>query len=364
MAKSRVNYHRKDLSAPKDRNFKDIAKDVDLDLFKADFSYANLQGMDFGGLQLREADFSHAKLKGSNFSGADLRGAKFIQASVHADTDADSYLGNVNFSDAKIQGTDFSKSSLCYAKFTGAKAGSVGTWHINIISLIALLGSGFTAAIASTFFFHFFSRPPQKSSHASFQRSSLPGQKPSLLASCIIFLLSVALIVIIRIIIKYTFGANYIIWHISFGIALIFALLALALIMSESEVDVSSLFIISFIALSPLLAKEVLPFGEWEKQLLRNPTNGTILSGIFGAIVGASLGCWFSRLAICKNEKFSWLNFDWLWKMYVKFAVISGTIFNYADLTGVDFESANLKGASFENAIIEKARWRGVEYLD
>lgn len=342
MARFRVDYHGKDLSDQKDRDFKKLAKELKLELFRADFSYANLQGVDFTGLSLREADFSYSHLKGADFSGADLRGAKFMHASA-VNADANSSLGEVNFSNAKIQGTDFSNAILPNANFTGVRVGLSQDLHIKFVTLIALLASGFTAAIAISFFLHFFRNPSQNSS----QKSTLPGQKPTLFSSLIVFLTAVFIIVGIRTIF-YKLNDIIVLLHVLFGIFLIFLLLVFAVVMSDFEVDPSSLIIIAIIALLPLLALN----------------KDRLIFGIIGAVIGSFLGCWFARLAICKNERFSWLNFGWLWRMYTKFASQKGTIFNSADLTGVDFTSASLKGASFEGAKITKACWHKAKYLD
>ncbi|WP_445247631.1 pentapeptide repeat-containing protein [Microcoleus sp. OTE_8_concoct_300] len=367
MTKTPRKFPGKDL---RNHNFK---IENDLDLVEADFSFANLQGTDLSDLTLHRANFSHAKLAGANFSHAKLAGAKFCGANLrganftNASTDAEVRQG-VDFSESQIQGADFSGSTLYNANFTKANAEITQKFLIKFLTLVALVVSGFTASIASTFFFYLFIASPKK--------SSLPGNKPSFLNSFIVFCLSVFLMAIIRIFINNVFRTEWIIYHVRFGVGLIFVLLALALVRrSDSEANFSSLLIIAIAALSPLLAPQILPFKEFEASLkntflanyiqgLGTNTNGVVVSGIFGAVIGSYLGCWFSRLAICKDQRFEWLNFDWMWRLYIKFVSIRGTSFNKADLTGVNFSSANLKGTSFKEAKLNKVCWHYSQYLD
>ncbi|MEG4984944.1 pentapeptide repeat-containing protein [Microcoleus sp. BR0-C5] len=354
-----LNYHNADLS---NRDFQQIAIQNKLDLVEADFSYADLQGTNLSGLTLCRANFSHAKLGGARFCGANLRGANFTEAS----TDTEVGQG-VDFSKTQIQGADFSSSRLYSANFTQAKAGLTQKFHIKLLTLVALIGSGFTAAIASTFFFYLFITSPEKSAR--------PGQKPSRLDSFIIFCLSVFLMVIIRIFFNNVMRNEWIIWHIVFGVGLILTLLLLGRKMSDSKADPGSLLVIIVAALSPLLLQLFPQVNKFEVSLkntflanfiqgLGTNTNGRIISGIFGAVIGAYFGCWFSRLAICNNQRSEWFNFDWLWRSYIKFVSTGGTKFNDAHLTGANFTSANLKGTSFENATIDKICWHNSKYLD
>jgi uncharacterized protein YjbI with pentapeptide repeats len=361
MAKSRLNYQNSD---QKGRDFIKDTRENNLDLREADFSHADLQNADFSGLKLYKANFSHAKINGTIFRGADLREANFSYASV----DDDRSQRELDFSNSQIQGANFYRSVLIHAKFTNAKTGLAGKVHVLIFMLIGLFSSAFTAAIVSTFLFHFFLASPQK--------SSLPGKKPSLLNSISIFLISACLLIGTRIFINNIYGSDLVFLHILFGISVIFLVLALALIKGDAETNFSSLFIIAIVSLIPLLVPLLLPqVRQFEVSLkdtilanfirgLGISTNGRIISAFIGGVTGASLGCWFSRLAITRDEKLGWLNFDWLWKWYIRFVVITGTNFNKANLTDVDFTSANLKGASFEGAIIEKVHWHKAKYLD
>ncbi|MBO3460089.1 MAG: pentapeptide repeat-containing protein [Aetokthonos hydrillicola CCALA 1050] len=45
-----------------------------------DFSYQNLQGCSFSGLDLTGANFSHADIRGAKFTNTILRGANFSYA--------------------------------------------------------------------------------------------------------------------------------------------------------------------------------------------------------------------------------------------------------------------------------------------
>lgn len=343
MAKSRVSYHGQDLSAPKDRDFKALAAQLNLDLFQADFSYATLEGVDFSRLSLREADFSHAKIKGANFSHADLRGAKFTHSSVGVN--ANSSLEGVNFQNAQIQGTDFSEAFLFNADFTGAKAGLRAKWHIKLLTLIGLIGSAFTAAIVCTFFLHFFRKPSREPSQIT-----LPSQKPSIANFLFVFLVSSLLIIGFRAVLLATGHADWIFYHVLFGIGLILLMLVYSVVISGVEAEFSSLLLIFITAMLPILVRQF--------------TGSNVIAGIVGALIGAGLGCGFSRLAIARNEGWKWLNFDWLWSQYVSFAASKGTKFNRTDLTGANFTGAHLRGVSFLNTKLAKAKWKQAKYLD
>jgi uncharacterized protein YjbI with pentapeptide repeats len=362
MAKPRLSYQNSNQSK---KNFAELAKENNLDLVEADFSYAELYNTNFSGLTLHRANFAHAKLNGTIFEGADLRGANFSQASIEADSSGS--LRGVNFCNSKVQGTSFYKSVLRNSKFTQIETGLVQDFWVKALTVIALIISGFTATIASTFFFYYFLASPQK--------ASLPGQKPSKFASFCIFVLSVLLIIGLRIILHLKFGDSGIHWHVRLGVFLILAVVVLAWTKSNTEADRVSLAVITIIALSPILIPFMPGFEQFRTSLAKSSlniipglgagTDGSMIVGAFGAIIGASFGSWFSRLAICKDENLSWLNLDWLWKWYVKFtATGGGTNFDYADLTGADFTSASLKGSSFEEAIISKVHWHKARYLD
>jgi uncharacterized protein YjbI with pentapeptide repeats len=67
----------------------------------ADFTYADLSGLDFSGIDLTGADFTGANLAGTDFSGATLTGATFTGAAL----DGTSFSG-ATLRDAVLAGTD------------------------------------------------------------------------------------------------------------------------------------------------------------------------------------------------------------------------------------------------------------------
>lgn len=362
MVKSRQSYHNEDHSG---RKFSELVREVNFE--GADFSYAKLCNTDFSNVNLRNANFAHAKINEAIFDGADLRGANFSQALVEPTTD-DSLRG-VSFCNSQIQGADFSKSVLKNANFNHAKAGLFQRFPLPVVlfTFISLAVSGFTASIASTFFFHFFL--------ASSEKAAIPGQKPSLVNLLTIFSISVFIVTSIRILINNIWGGSGIYTHMIVGIVTIAVMLIFALTMSKSEADRSSLLIIAIIALLPLCVRYIPGVTGVEVSLqklglsrfvtgLGTKTEGAVISGFVGSITGALIGCSVSQLAICRDENIKWLNFDWLWRWYLKFVSAGGTNFNFADLTAANFTSATLKGPNFQKAIISNINWHKAKYLD
>jgi uncharacterized protein YjbI with pentapeptide repeats len=360
MPKTRLNYHN---SSQQNRDFVEDQKKDKLDYIEANFSDADLQNAIFSGLKLYKANFSNARLNGANFRGAYLQGADFSNAYVDGE-----FPEIVDFSDSHIQGTIFYKSQLSRANFKNATAGLIHKNYILIITFLGLFGSAFTASIVSTFLFHFFIDYRQD--------IGLPGKKPSFFNLIRIFLISGGFITVFRIIINHFYGSDLVGWHITIGICLIVFVILLALFKTEAEANFSSLVMILVIGILPALIdflfhSKLLEFEVFLNHLfpglingLGEKTNGVIAKTFIGAITGPFLGCCISSLAICKDERIDWLNFEWLWKWYLMFAVAGGTNFKLANLSEVDFTSADLKGANFEKAAIEKIDWFRVKHLD
>ncbi len=377
--------------------------DKDLDYTGADFSGADGRGVDFAGLTLHNANFTgakltrakftRAKLTGAKFNNAVLKGADFTGASV--DTQLSSQLNSLvkplDFSNAQLQGAIFTRAVLCHANFTRAHAELPNWWGaiVIVVSGLVCLLSGFTSAIAITFALHYFFLSPR-------QTLPVPDQKPSVFFSVLIGISSTILITGIRTLISNRWAPEYIAWHVYLGIALIILSVGFAaLLIDEAKANFDSLLGIAVAALSPLvillstksftrIEAEIASYAPFVanhvvkglggdeavgKQfswlfivgdgIVQIPTEGRWFSGICGAAIGAAFGCWFSRLAISGDDRFSWL-----WKAFIEFTTIRNTNFERTNLTGASFNSANLQGVSFKKAIIAKIRWDEAKCLD
>jgi uncharacterized protein YjbI with pentapeptide repeats len=321
-------------------------------LYEANFSGANVRGANFTTAKLDKADFSNVKIQGANFHQAKLRATKFLKASVD-DTNS---LPSVDFSKAEIQGTNFTDAFLNHADFTGAQAGLTRFWSFILygIHIFLCLISGFTATISITFLIYFF-------------RTS--SKKPSFLDSIFIGITSFVIIVTFRTFLLNFFPKDFMPTSRNLGIIAIIIVFVVAFVITKTseEEDFSSfimtgilLFLILIITTKPAMfagVADLLPkaFGHIIHNLDSksiNRTDGTWISVVLTAIVGAIFGCWFSRSAINENTQF-----NWLWKMYILLATTGGTTFNQVDLTNAVFTSANLKGANFKNAIITGVVW-------
>ena len=76
------------------------------DLTEADFSYADLSGVDFSDSKLKRVDLIEANLKGANLSGTKLLKARLNRVN----------LENANMSRADLSGANLSEANLKYAK--------------------------------------------------------------------------------------------------------------------------------------------------------------------------------------------------------------------------------------------------------
>jgi uncharacterized protein YjbI with pentapeptide repeats len=321
------------------------------------FSGADLQGSNFSGAKLQGVDFSSAEIQGANFHKADLRGAKFISASGES----------VNFSNAEIQGADFSGAELSNANFTEANVGLSESGKLSIILFSVILSTfaAFLISIVSIFSIRFF--------RGSRQKLTVP-------ILWIIGLLSFVITVAIRTFLINSGRGDINLIFVIVGTASIIMVLigaAVAVTINESEDGIGNLLVATLPPLGLLILSVVLSLYKIdvgiEKALathypfleqkivhgLGETTEGKWFTGVFGALIGAPFGCWFARLAVVGDTKFSWL-----WKMYVQFASRSGTIFNEADLTDANFSSAILNGTDFRNAKITRTSWRGVKSLE
>ncbi|MEH2287464.1 pentapeptide repeat-containing protein [Nostoc sp.] len=324
----------------------------------------DIQGSNFSDANLQGVDFSSAKIRGANFCGANLRGAKFnYVSSISVETDTS--LDEVDFTNAKIQGTDFTEAVLQNANFTEAKAGLSLYWRLIVFlfSFILCLFSAFPAAIISTFSLHFL-----RGSH----------RRPSFLFLMLTGLVSVVITVAIRTLLIISAPNYATIIHVILGIIAIIMTLfgaAITMVMNDFEDDLSSilsatlplLFLLVVLIGLIIFTETLKPLEElvfrktyFQSIVLSNKTNGALLAGVFGALIGAPIGCWFSGSAIAEDKKV----FYWLWKIYIWFVTYKGTLFNEADITDAIFASATLKGANFKGAKVIRTRWKGVKHLE
>lgn len=318
------------------------------------FKGADLKGANFSQSNLHRVDFSGAEIQGATFHGANLREAIFSDTSV----DLNESLPEVNFSNADIRGTDFTDATLVNADFTEARTGLSRSWRttLSFMFILLCLLSSFPTAVISTLSLYFF-RGSRKNI--------------SLLASLLIGIWAVLLTVSIRTVLIINLGEQSVGIHVGIGISMILLFLFgsfIATVSTESEDDFGGLAVATIASVLVLTLTIFRPaslsiIDEYASGLLGNVLNirtkGELGVGIFGAVLGAIFGCWFSRSAISPEKRFSWL-----WTIYVRLAVYGGTLFNRADLTNAIFTGANLRGSNFKDAKITKTRWQGARSLD
>ena len=95
-------------------------------LFQADLSYRNLEGLDLSGSRLRQADLSLSTMNGTDFSGTDLSvtnlfagrftSASFRNANLRQSVMVGGYFGSADFTGADLEGANLSGAELDTAK--------------------------------------------------------------------------------------------------------------------------------------------------------------------------------------------------------------------------------------------------------
>lgn len=108
-----------DLSTVKNLHKADLNKVnfAGVDLHKFVFQKANLSGANFSNAILKEADFSKANLVGTDFSNSILSGASFFEAGIYGADFSKATIIEANFSKAYLDGANFSRSNLNGAIF-------------------------------------------------------------------------------------------------------------------------------------------------------------------------------------------------------------------------------------------------------
>lgn len=94
-------------------------------LFQAEFSGLERNGLNLSGARLRQADMSLAVMNRTRFTGGDLRdveayggvfsGSSFASANMTNASFVGAYLDGANFSGARLEGTNFGGASLARA---------------------------------------------------------------------------------------------------------------------------------------------------------------------------------------------------------------------------------------------------------
>jgi|GEM_PF-4371111 len=88
------------------------------DLSWANFSNANLCGIDFSSANLSNANFNNSKLKNIDFRGTNLWNATLQNANFHSTRFSKSNLQNANLSEAKLASANFEQANLREANLT------------------------------------------------------------------------------------------------------------------------------------------------------------------------------------------------------------------------------------------------------
>lgn len=89
-------------------NWKSTQENVDLS--EMDFSYSNLNSVDFSGVDLNASSFADSHLSLVNFNNADLTSIDFTRATVL----------ECDFTEALLTGADYSYATIHYCNFTDA----------------------------------------------------------------------------------------------------------------------------------------------------------------------------------------------------------------------------------------------------
>lgn len=311
----------------------------------------NLEGVDLTGAILRKADLSDANLRNAILRNTDLREAIL--------TNAD--LTNANLENAWVHGAKFDNANLQGANLFNIKTGTStpGLAVLLLFSAIIASLSGFTASIATTFLLYFF---------------FISRQRISFLLLTVIWLFSVTSVTIVRTFLNNLFGAEAVTLHVYVAVALILITVIFvipAVTADEEKPNVFSLILISVMALMPLLVAGLNIWINAENFLVRqfpqvlnlisglgSSTHGRWFAGLIGAGIGATFGCYFSKLAIEGDKRF-----QWLWRLYIRFASLDGTLFLKANLDHANFARATLRGSKFDQASLNGTNWNNAKFL-
>ncbi len=311
----------------------------------------NLEDVDLAGAILRGADLSDANLRNANLRNADLRGAILIG------TD----LTNANLKNAWLDGAKLDNANLQGANLFNIKTGTscIGLSVLLLCAAAIASLAGFTASIVITFLLYFF---------------FISRQRMSFALLTVVWLLSVTLITIIRTLLNNFLGSEAVTLHvqIAVGLILITVLFVIPVVTADEEKpNIFSLILIAIIALLPLLISRLSVWIDVESLLLRQiprssdlilglgtSTHGRWFAGLVGAAIGASFGCYFSKLSIERDRRF-----QWLWKLFLRFASLDGTSFVAANLNNASFAKATLRGSRFDRASLKGTQWNNAKFL-
>ena len=171
----------------------------------------------------------------------------------------------------------------------------------------------------------------------------------------IALLIAVSFIFLVRTTLNHFFGSFVVALNIYFSIFVILAVAlfgATAAAVDEPKSSIGSTALATFTCMALLIVIVV--------NLTSNiqPVGG-IIGGVVGGVFGGIFGSYFGHLAIDGDSKFCWI-----WKLYLRFAIKGGTVFQGADLTNAIFTGATLRGYDFRDATIANTNWKGTKYLE
>lgn len=290
-------------------------------------------------------DLSYAMFNGAKASRLDFSNSNLTKANF-----CDATLIEANFANSNLKGAQFNNANLTGANFSGAKIGLSfsGRLTIFITTIIFSLLSAFPMAIIVTFWLYY---------------AGIVTEKVSKLVSTCIGLAAVFVTITIRHFLNKTIENSSVTFfdpisaHVLIGTVLIMFVLVGA-ITDISKDNGEEKYFNSVLWTFLLLVISLLLIGVSNKI----PLNFKEEVGLFGAIVGAFFGCWFSRQAISPDEK----GFDWLWEVYVRFINNIGgvTCFDKAKLNDAIFKYAEINGGDFRNTEILRTSWDEVKFTE
>jgi hypothetical protein len=280
-------------------------------------------------------DFSYQNLQGRSFSGLDLTGA--------------------NFSHADIRGVKFNNTILRGANFSCAKTGLPRRWRIVLVdSLCFLTGiSGVFSGLAGYLV-----------------TLVLDRTKPDNFNAGVIS--SIMLVALFMIIIRYGLGVVSLAFVIAIAIAVDIALgfnFAIAIILASAlgttsaavgAACVAVAIVIASIITSTVLTRLVVTVALASAvSVAIILTRTSLIAKVVAIAVSVAftlLGVYVGRRSLVNDEKYT------LMQKLVMTLATKGTSFHGADLTDADFTKATLKSTDFRNAILTRTCWHLVKW--
>ena len=289
-------------------------------------------------------DYSERDLRDEEFVGRDIRGWDF----------KNSNLTGVDLSGAKINGTNFCGANLTGAKLDKAVCGLKTYWAVCVVIMSLLIGSlsGFSASILLSCNYYFFSGSRRNRNFINF---------------CIATIYITVLHPFIFYIFKKSNWLNVhnLVLFATLIIIIVGVVIPLVVLINKPKTKTNlthlSMIVISIliIVINGYLTLRIDTL-EIDSTSGINKTNLEILQRFIGAALGAFLGTWISRIAIIDKDK----KFVWIWELFVNFASIQGTKFDYSKLNNACFKEVNLRGSYFLNNELTRTNWEKVKQID